>query len=75
MSGSALITPAASRGIPLEISLSAPVRITIAFEVEPVPTSAAWKPEASLRTTEVFPLKVSAIWLDTGLPVGTVGVG
>jgi probable HAF family extracellular repeat protein len=28
----------------------------------------------NLSTTQVFPLKVSALWLDTGLPSGTVGV-
>ena len=67
MSGSALITAAASRGMPLEISLSAPVRITIAFEVEPVPTIAAWKPEASAKaptrivTTIAMPQPVASV--------------
>jgi len=47
ISGSARMMPAASTEMPLEISLSAPERITITFDSEPDSTSAARKPDAS----------------------------
>jgi hypothetical protein len=66
-SGSALRMLAASRPTPLEISLSAPTRMTIALSGEPLSTSAAWKPEASAKaptriiTTIAMPQPVASV--------------
>ncbi len=67
MSGSDLRMLAASRPTPLEISLSAPTRITMTFSGEPLSTSAAWNPEASAKaptriiTTIAIPQPVASV--------------
>ena len=56
-SGSARRMFTASRVMPLEISLSAPLRSTSRLSFEPVSSSAAWKPEASA----IAPIRIATV--------------